>query len=369
MRNFPVQDFIPVEGDGAPVVVDNQATDSDMPEPEVTSDSSSPQLAPIDSEGAQDLTEECKHSLARPVCASHHATLPETESTLESGGISALLSSVLTLPTFEGDSFLKKKPKKAQVPGKSKPRRQSQTNGGSSQPFHQSEEFSVSYPNSTVTAVQVRCDGSAIARWPTGSVAVSVDPDAGGFRVYAAHKDGQLALSFDAAGVGFLNDYPSGKTLISTTSSGDGLLFDVSSGGILRQWDSQGRLRDGACQTIDSLGDESDGSLLCRFNEHLAVRIQLTQQQTEQSEDLAFSQKAPPSSPLLVHIYFAAPPSIRHVFVNRANLADAADGDCCDYALGKDFGAVAKSRAVKTKPPPVQHLDLLDSIRAAVAGL
>ncbi|EGZ24619.1 hypothetical protein PHYSODRAFT_452464, partial [Phytophthora sojae] len=169
-----------------------------------------------------------------------------------------------------------------------------------------------------------------------------------GYRVYAAHKDGQLALSFDPAGVGFLNAYPSGKTLLSTTSDGDGLLFDTNSGGILRQWNAQGSLRDGSCQPVNYLGKEPDGSLLCRLSEHLAIREQVWH------------------NPISLRIYFSGAPEIRHVFVNSANRAEPSNKDACDQVFGK---ASSTAKAAKAKPPPIAHVDLVSSIRAAVAGL
>lgn len=232
-------------------------------------------------------------------------------------------------------------------------------------PFHQDEEYSIVYPNSTVTAVQVRCDGSAIARWPSGSVAVSVDfentAERSGYRVYAAHKDGQLALSFDPAGVGFLNAYPSGKTLLSTTSDGDGLLFDTNSGGILRQWNAQGSLRDGSCQPVNYLGKEPDGSLLCRLSEHLAIRVQLVRAPPSHNEEEQVWH-----NPISLRIYFSGAPEIRHVFVNSANRAEPSNKDACDQVFGK---ASSTAKAAKAKPPPIAHVDLVSSIRAAVAGL
>ncbi|EEY57508.1 uncharacterized protein PITG_00060 [Phytophthora infestans T30-4] len=174
--------------------------------------------------------------------------------------------------------------------------------------------------------------------------------DRSGYRVYAAHKDGQLALSFDPAGVGFLNAYPSGKTLLSTTSDGNGLLFDIGTGAIVRQWDTKGNLRDGTCQPADALGSEPDGSLLCRLSEQLAVRRETT-------------------SPIALRINFAGATGIRHVFLNSANRAEPCNADACDYALGKASSKEDMAKAAKQKPPPMEHTDLLSSIRAAVAGL
>ncbi|KAJ8550522.1 hypothetical protein ON010_g10548 [Phytophthora cinnamomi] len=242
-------------------------------------------------------------------------------------------------------------------------------------PFYQEEEYSIVYPNSSVTAIQVRHDGSAIARWPSGSVAVSVDfegtAERSGFRVYAAHKDGELALSFDPAGVGFLNAYPSGKTLLSTTSDGDGLVFDTSSGAILRQWNAQGNLRDGSCLSVDCLGNELDGSLLCRMGEHLAVRVQLTRPTPAQFESGSNPEQEDHRwrNPISLHIYFSGPVGVRHVFVNSANRANSSDNDACDQIFGKASSSGGLARATKAKPPPIEHVDLLSSIRAAVAGL
>ncbi|KAF1792976.1 Leucine-rich repeat domain, L domain-like [Phytophthora cactorum] len=281
--------------------------------------------------------------------------------TLGIGG--GLLDSVLTLPTFDNDSFLKKKKNTHyQLPGSGKPKQRVKPKSAAvslnagpnpSLSFYQDQEYTVAYPNSTVTAIQVRCDGSAIARWPSGSVAISVDfetsADRRGYRAYAAHRDGQLALSFDPAGVGFLNAYPSGKALLSTTSDGD----------------------DGTYQPTDSLGNEPDGSLLCRLSEHLAVSIRLTHSRRAQpgstndkKQDTHFT-----INPIALRIYFAATSRIRHEFTNSANRAEPCDTNACDYALGKASSKDDTAKTVRAKPPPLEHVDLLSSIRAAVAGL
>ncbi|OWZ19604.1 hypothetical protein PHMEG_0006124 [Phytophthora megakarya] len=285
---------------------------------------------------------------------------------------SALLDSVLTLPTFDDNSFLKKRKSHPHFPGTHRINQRAKPKPAPAQSFTiKHQEYAVGYPNSTVNAIQVRCDGSAIARWSSGTVAVSVDfetsSDHCGYRVYAAHKDGQLALSFDPTGVGFLNAYPSGKTLLSTTSDGNGLLFDIGTGAILRQWDAHGRLRDGMSQSAEALGDESDGSLLCRLSEHLAVRVSLVRSQRVLHE---FTDNVDQDcvNPISLQIYFAGAPGIRHVFVNSANRAEHCSEGACDYALGKVLSKVDTTKPVKAKKP-MEHNELLNNIRAAVASL
>ncbi|KAG7378224.1 hypothetical protein PHYPSEUDO_010401 [Phytophthora pseudosyringae] len=378
MRAFPVQDFIPLDSGGEDVP-DNQLRSSEngAPQPKTAAAAVSvPETVDNqhDMANAEDIFASNGNLLQSDNGAQERQSSPKVELEPKPLGISALLDSVLTLPTFDNDSFLKKKKPQSQLPGTGKSKQRTKAKSAavpqsgrpdSTLPFHQDEEYIVAYPNSTVTAIQVRCDGSAIARWPSGSVAISVDfetsADRSGYRVYAAHKDGQLALSFDPAGVGFLNAYPSGKTLLSTTFDGGGLLFDINTGGILRRWDSQGRLRDGSCQSADSLGEESDGSLLCRLSEYLSARVHLAHPQPTQPESRR--------NPIKLCMYFAGAPGIRHVFVNSANRAEPSNSDACDYALGKASSKEDMARAAKAKPPPVEHIDLLSSIRAAVAGL
>lgn len=375
MRAFPIQEFISLDSNGESMgVLGNHLVN---PANEQQHLKPSEVLAEV--EDNQNV-----NAAADQACSSSRTFLlsvgdaqenqPSAEGGLEIKKRPGILDSVLTLPTFDKDSFLQKKKPQPQVPGTTKSKQHAKPkpaiteNPNKKLPFHQNEEYTVVYPNSTVTAIQVRCDGSAIARWPSGSVAISVDfensSDRCGYRVYAAHKDGQLALSFDPAGVGFLNDYPSGKTLLSTTSDGDGLLFDLTTGGIVRQWNSQGKLRDGSCQPVHRLGDEPDGSLLCRFSEHLAVNVCLA---TSRPDDVK-QEASVRLNVITLRIYFAGAPGIRHVFVNSENLAEPCSADSCDYALGKAPSKRDKAHASKTKPP-VEHSDLLSSIRAAVAGL
>ncbi|KAE9047278.1 hypothetical protein PR002_g1106 [Phytophthora rubi] len=372
MRAFPVQEFIPVsDGVESATVEDDQSL-------ELRSES----FQTLASNSTTTVQEDSRNELSPPLKVSEAipqqiTATPAAKPDIEDGGISALLSSVLTLPTFDNESFLKKKKPQSQLSGngKSKLRAKPKPIAEATLPFHQDEEYSIAYPNSTVTAVQVRCDGSAIARWPSGSVAVSVDfentAERSGYRVYAAHKDGQLALSFDPAGVGFLNAYPSGKTLLSTTSQGDGLLFDTNNGAILRQWNAQGNLRDGSCQSASCLGGEPDGSLLCQLSEHLAVRVQLARSPPAQLESAGDTKQEGQTqrNPISLHIYFSGAPGIRHVFVNSANQAERSDKDESGKVFGKASPNRDVARATKAKPPPIAHVDLLSSIRAAVAGL
>ncbi|KAL4109684.1 hypothetical protein PRIC1_001380 [Phytophthora ramorum] len=379
MRAFPVQDFIPLDTNGeSTVVLINNSTEDEVEVNTLGVVSS----AQTETKNNQDeITKKSEVPAGQEGdCGARNRSLDKIEEAQSSStGISALLDSVLTLPTFDGNSFLMKKKKlQSRLLGDGKPKVRTKPKTAvaptnESLPFRQDEEYSVMYPNSTVTAIQVRYDGSAIARWPSGNVAVSVDfettSEQSGYRAYAAHKDGQLALSFDPAGVGFLNAYPSGKTLISTTSDGNGLLFDVNNGAIVRQWDTQGRLRDAACQSVGALGEEPDGSLLCSLSDNLAVRVQLTSSRVDVYAD-GVRELSCQFNPVLVHIYFAAAPDIRHVFVNRANRAEPSGSEACDRALGKRSSKDDTAKCIKAKKaPPIEHMDLLSSIRAAVAGL
>ncbi|KAF4029676.1 hypothetical protein GN244_ATG18623 [Phytophthora infestans] len=374
MRAFPVQDFIPVDCNG--ISTAQPGSRSMVSVNEVLQPQTANSVASTHAEDNQKETvtaEQVFVSIGNSLLSDNG--LPKVGMSDKSV---AILDSVLTLPTFGNNSFFKKKKSQSQLSVKNKSRQRGKAKSASisqnesHKPFHQDQEYTVAYPNSTVSAIQVRRDGSAIARWASGSVAVSVDyetsPDRSGYRVYAAHKDGQLALSFDPAGVGFLNAYPSGKTLLSTTSDGNGLLFDIGTGAIVRQWDTKGNLRDGTCQPADALGSEPDGSLLCRLSEQLAVRVQLTHTRTAQQESTN-DIKRETTSPIALRINFAGATGIRHVFLNSANRAEPCNADACDYALGKASSKEDMAKAAKQKPPPMEHTDLLSSIRAAVAGL
>ncbi|ETL77896.1 hypothetical protein L917_21207 [Phytophthora nicotianae] len=383
LRAFPVQDFIPVDNnEKSTEILESQsmsAENENALQPNIA-DSLVSTHAKIDGNRKDSAKAEQGIVTNGNLLQSDNGVhdLPKTGDDAKPCGI---LDSVLTLPTFNNNSYLKRKMPLSQLPGTSKSKQRSKaklataTPTEQTVPIHQDHEYTVAYPNSTVTAVQVRRDGSAIARWPSGSVAISVDfetsADRSGYRVYAAHKDGQLALSFDPAGVGFLNAYPSGKTLLSTTSDGNGLLFDIGSGAILRQWDAKGNLRDGTCQPADTLGSEPDGSMLCRLSEHLAVRIQLAHSGTAQPERTCNMKQETNSTvnPIALQIYFAGAAGIRHVFANSANRAERCNPDACDDALGRSSLKGGMAKAARPKPPPLEHTDLLSSIRAAVAGL
>jgi hypothetical protein len=206
-----------------------------------------------------------------------------------------------------------------------------------------------------ITAIHIRSDGSTVAKWPNGAIAVSVDRERDGFRVYAAHKDGQIALSFDASGVGFINYYPSGKMMISTTSSGDGLYFSSEDFAIVRQWDAELNLKDENMESTTALGNEPDGALLYKLSDGIGIRLQLG--------DGGANMK----NPIQLSVYFASASGIRHVFHNRINIATAVPDDACDCVFGKELAADRMAKKQKEKPVP--HADLLSGIRAAVAHL
>ncbi|TYZ61159.1 hypothetical protein PybrP1_012375 [[Pythium] brassicae (nom. inval.)] len=355
MRNFPVQDYIPIEEQQQRESSStNQATSVDPKAPE----QELPDAGPEAEEAPQ---------LALP---------PEPS-------LSSIASAVLSLPTFSSDGFLKRhapKPKAAPaaVRKKSLAARARGSSGAASpsakllaaadlSSFKQ-DEWLLAYPNSTVTAVHVRSDGSAIAKWPSGSIAVSVDRERDGFRVYAAHRDGQIALSFDSAGVGFINYHPSGKMMISTTSSGDGLYFSSDGFSILRQWDADLNIKDERSEPTDALGDEVDGSLLCKLSDGVGVRVQLA----EPSAGISEAGSAPTmrrSSPIQLSVYFATTSGIRFQFansINRSPRAGEQQSDECACVFGKQQ---APKREEPSKSPPIPHADLLSDIRAAVAGL
>ena len=91
-------------------------------------------------------------------------------------------------------------------------------------------EWTVFYPKSAggTNACVMRADGSAIIKYPSGTIAVSVEVEpnsAMGFRLNANYRlGGRIALSFDGAGNGFAY-HPDGKLLISHQAKKGGMLY------------------------------------------------------------------------------------------------------------------------------------------------
>ena len=174
-----------------------------------------------------------------------------------------------------------------------------------------------------------------------------VDRERDGFRMYAAHKDGQVALSLDSAGVGFVNYYPSGRTMVSTTSSGDGLYLSPD-GAILRLWDVNQNVTDA------DMGAADLSPVQLKMNDHLGLRFELEGTGTGKSSACAVQ----------LRVFFSCH-GIRHVFVNGVNRAEP-NGHECDAVLGKEPDKLARVKKAATKMPTTE---LLAGIRAAVANL
>ncbi|OQR87841.1 hypothetical protein ACHHYP_07997 [Achlya hypogyna] len=190
-------------------------------------------------------------------------------------------------------------------------------------------EWSVKYPGTTVTAIVVRPDGSALARWPNGAIATTVDRDADGrYRVFGTFKDGSVALSFDGGGVGFVN-YASGKTMLSTTATGDGLFLSPDNGAIVDQW-GPGKAWRGVAR---------------KLSDHVGVGVEVQA-----------------SGFLRVDVYLVCN-HLRARLTNGYNLA-VATGDDCSALFGKPVAAKKKAA-----PPKLPHADLVSEIRAAAARL
>ncbi|RHY17328.1 hypothetical protein B5M09_011409 [Aphanomyces astaci] len=194
-------------------------------------------------------------------------------------------------------------------------------------------ELVVKYTGSNVAAVTVRMDGSAQCRWPNNAIAITVDKEPkGGYRVFGTFKDGNVALSFDGHGVGFVN-YASGKTMLSTTSAGDGLLMNAQNGGIERQW---------------ARGDPPwSNDIAAKLTEHLGVSVSL-----DANHEYA------------IRLYFASN-GLRHVFVNGFNDAVVCDTVTCDGMFGKPLAPVKK----KPPPPKLKHVDLVSAIQRCTSQL
>ncbi|EQC27717.1 hypothetical protein SDRG_14470 [Saprolegnia diclina VS20] len=192
-------------------------------------------------------------------------------------------------------------------------------------------EYSFKYPGSTVTGVHIRCDGSALARWPNGAIAATVDRDVdGSSRIYGTYKDGSLLLNFDGHGAGFVN-YANGKTMLSTSAAGDGLYLSAENGGILASW------------------NKSDGS-------------QWRDVTAKLSENVGVGLTRLPRGELRIDVYLVCN-ALRARVTNGYNLA-MATGDDCSSLFGKPQSA--KKKAVRPKLP---HADLVSEIRAAAAKL
>lgn len=402
MRNFPVQDYIPVQEENHHQQDhEGSSTSRDsMPIARKTA-------APLETNGpltcldqvANDSLVSSEDTPTRDYGPEQEVPTAEEEDddppAVEAAAapeptISSIASAVLSLPTFSSDGFLKRhasKPKAASTANASRKKSSARKgkSGGAASPslklistaevsaFKQ-DEWLLTYPSTTVTAVHVRSDGSAIAKWPNGSIAVSVDRERDGFRIYAAHKDGQIALSFDSVGVGFINYYPSGKMMISTTSSGDGLYFSSDGFSILRQWDAHLNLKDEHSDPTDVLGSEADGSLLCKLSDGVGVRIQLADTSAWSTATADLGAKTTTTSPILMTVYFATTSGIRYKFVNSINRSPVGaattsgqQSDACDCVFGKQQPPAPKRE--EDKPPPIPHADLLHDIRAAVASL
>lgn len=394
MRNFPVQEYIPteqqqldhpVEGNNAYTDQRHESSDPNSAESEASGSlmhpsnyaKSTSRLATISDEPESTHASESEYQQrGSSETTAGVSSLSEPSPPPPAATISSIASAVLSLPTFSSDGFLKKHAPKTRAPAPTATKKQSKRlksdattssallSGTDTNAFQQ-DELVVAYSNSTVTAVHVRSDGSAIAKWPNGSVAVSVDRERDGFRVYAAHKDGAIALSFDAAGVGFINYYPSGRTMLSTTSSGDGLVFSTDGAAIVRQWDVSRRLRDEQCEFTDALGSEDDGSLLCKLSDGIGVRVQLA----ESCESTSNNASSGTANPIQLSVYFATTSGIRYRFTNSVNVVGRSTSGACDCVFGPLAAASGAKQERAKALPVVPHADLLHDIRAAVASL
>lgn len=368
-RDFPVQEYIPVESDSSQTTQHQANNNSNNDDPTVIAGSDLEASTTNEHRSPKDGNEVPELCPVTETDTTSENDNEEDEQAKESPPpqLSAIASAVLSLPVFGSDSILKKKAPSVPILRKKPAPAKLAPPATVSVESIQQQEWLLPYPNSSANAIQIRSDGSAIAKWPSGSVAVSIDREGDGFRIYAAHKDGPVALSFDSHGVGFLNYYPSGRTMLSTTSAGDGLYFSNDGYSIVRQWDAQRCIRDESFQPIDSLGEEADGSLLCKMNDSLVVRVQL---QPSASDDDPSTGSG--SNPLLVSVYFAPISDIRHVFVNAVNRSAEASAGVHNDACDSVFGGVKSLRAKAAKKEPAavaSHSEILSGIRAAVANL
>lgn len=128
---------------------------------------------------------------------------------------------------------------------------------------------------SAVAIVTVRPDGSATAKYPNGSLAVSVDHEEGGYRLYAAFRGsgGQVAASFDSLGNGFAN-FSKGSTCFTTHRQTGGFAVGVK-GGVEERW--------GGCGAGAEEGEEeaaAEPRVVCRqLDDALALRYTIDDSQ------------------------------------------------------------------------------------------
>ena len=105
-------------------------------------------------------------------------------------------------------------------------------------------EWCVKYKKSNTNAVYVRADGGAVAKWPSGNLAVSVDVESGGedgtlYRLFVMDQNGDMLVNFDNLGAGQVCLPGSGVTVLSAQTSGAGFRAD-SRGVTVARWDSKG---------------------------------------------------------------------------------------------------------------------------------
>ncbi|CAK4086949.1 unnamed protein product [Aphanomyces euteiches] len=192
-------------------------------------------------------------------------------------------------------------------------------------------ELVLKYQGTSVTAVTIRSDGSAVCRWPNNTIAVTVDKEPSGYRLFATFKDGSVALSFDGHGVGFVN-YASGKTMLSTTLVGDGMLLNGQTGAIERQW------------------ARSDS----KWVDDIAMKL---------TEHLGFSFSRQ-SDTYVIHVFFVSQ-GVRHSVWNGFN-ESTSNASSCDAVMGKSQATKSKK---STTLPKLKHGDLVSEIRKCTANL
>lgn len=94
---------------------------------------------------------------------------------------------------------------------------------------------SIYYKNGQL-AVQTMADGSSMAKWPNGKLAVSMDYSNHGYRMYAGTSSGKGLLSLDHNGIGFIN-YNTSANMITVTKYNGGT-YRSEDGQIRQQWNN-----------------------------------------------------------------------------------------------------------------------------------
>eukprot|EP00164_Ancoracysta_twista_P005539 GFYU01007597.1.p1 GENE.GFYU01007597.1~~GFYU01007597.1.p1 ORF type:complete len:572 (+),score=70.78 GFYU01007597.1:284-1999(+) len=226
-------------------------------------------------------------------------------------------------------TFVKPRPKPKATPPKPKPKPKKEPKAEDATPLPPLEtDWCLNYADGS-QAVNIRIDGSAVAKWPNKNLAISVDPEGESFRFYGTYfKSGSIALSFDEKGTGYVN-LPNGQTFFSHNANRGG--FFVNDQGALEEWTVEPS--SGCCSLEKTIEKQLD--------EFMSFRFKMPEQQ--------------------VQVFFSCK-NVHHMFVRGKNVQDETWVE--DDALFKKSSLPAK-KAPRVKAQPAATSD----IRSAVSAL